>query len=157
MIWWIGFGKVWTRKLVQTLSKAYLVGTRDRFSIGFERVFWSKVSQSLSNKPYLGRLVEYPPLDCLITSFRLLGFLLWFVLGPRGLREAPRDPGNAHGGLWGASRGPSGPGAKNLKTYTFCRALLSGRVPVRYTGHLSRTVGRDVRRGGPGSCKRLLG
>ena len=34
-----------------------------------------------------------------------LGFLLWFVLGPGGLREAPGGPGKAHGGLWGASRG----------------------------------------------------
>ncbi len=28
---WIGFGEVWTRKLVQTLSSTYLGGTRDRF------------------------------------------------------------------------------------------------------------------------------
>ncbi len=27
----IGFGKLWTRKLVQTLSQTYLGGTRDRF------------------------------------------------------------------------------------------------------------------------------
>ncbi len=26
-------------------------------------------------------------------------FLLWFVLGPGGLPEAPGDPGKAHGGL----------------------------------------------------------
>ncbi len=28
---WIGFGEVWTRKLVQTVSKTYLGGTRDSF------------------------------------------------------------------------------------------------------------------------------
>ncbi len=28
---WIGFVEVWTRKLVQTLSKTYVGGTRDRF------------------------------------------------------------------------------------------------------------------------------
>jgi hypothetical protein len=48
-----------------------------------------------------------------------------------GLREAPRGPGKAHGWLWGASRGPRtppGPGSKNTKTNTFCRARLSGRA-----------------------------
>ncbi len=38
--------------------------------------------------------------------------LLWFVLGAGGLRESPGDPGKAHGVLWGASRGPPGPGQK---------------------------------------------
>ncbi len=44
-------------------------------------------------------------------------------------REAPAgpgDPGNAHGGLREASRGPPdppGPGSKNLKTNTFCRPI----------------------------------
>ncbi len=61
-----------------------------------------------------GREVPPPPfldLRCLINSFRFLDFLLWFVLGPGGLREAPGVPGNAHGGCWGSSRGlPELPG-----------------------------------------------
>ncbi len=72
-------------------------------------------------------------LHCLINSFRFLCFLLWFVLGPGGLREAPEGPGNAHGGLWGASPGPPeppGPGSKNITTHTCCGALLSGRGMV---------------------------
>ena len=34
---------------------------------------------------------------CSVNSFRFLGFLLWFVLGPGDLREAPGGPGKAHG------------------------------------------------------------
>ncbi len=34
---------------------------------------------------------------CSVNSFRFLGFLLWFVLGPGGLRETPGGPGKAHG------------------------------------------------------------
>ncbi len=54
------------------------------------------------------RLVVYavcsghPSLHC----FRLLSFLLWFVLGPGGLRKAPGGPGKANGRPWG----PPGPG-----------------------------------------------
>jgi hypothetical protein len=69
-----------------------------------------------------------------VNSFRFLGFLLWLVLGPGGLLETPGGPGKAHGWLWGASRGPPdlpGPGPTNLKTHTFCRALLSGPVLSR--------------------------
>jgi hypothetical protein len=70
-------------------------------------------------------------LICSVKSLRFLGSLLWFVLGPGGLQEAPGDRGNAHGGLSGASREPPdplGPGSENLKVHTFCRVLLSGRV-----------------------------
>ncbi len=45
---WIGFGKVWTRKLVQTPSKTYLGYPRDRFQIRFEPAFWPELSQILS-------------------------------------------------------------------------------------------------------------
>ncbi len=31
-----------------------------------------------------------------VSFFRVLGFLLWFVLGPGGPREAPGGPGKAH-------------------------------------------------------------
>ncbi len=34
---------------------------------------------------------------CSVNSFRFLGFLIGFVLGPGGLREAPGGPGKAHG------------------------------------------------------------
>ncbi len=63
---------------------------------------------------------------CLINCFRFQGFLLWFVLGPGGPREAPGNPGKADGGLWGTSRGPPGPGSAFSKTHIFCRALVSG-------------------------------
>ncbi len=45
---------------------------------------------------------------CSVNSLRFLSFLLWFVLGPGGLREASEGPGKAHGELRGASRGPPG-------------------------------------------------
>ncbi len=45
---WIGFGEVWARKFVQTLSKTYLGDTRDRFYIGLEQVLRSKLPQTLS-------------------------------------------------------------------------------------------------------------
>ncbi len=48
--------------------------------------------------------LEYPFLHCLIDAFRFLGFLLWFVLGPEGLRGASLGPPD-----------PSGPGSKNIK------------------------------------------
>ncbi len=69
-------------------------------------------------------------LHCAVNYFRFLGFLLWFVLGPGSLREAPGGPGKAHGWPSGPSRGlpeRPGPGSKNLKTNMCCRALLSGR------------------------------
>ncbi len=75
-----------------------------------------------------------PLLHRLVNSFRFLGFLLWFVLGPGGLREAPGRPTDspriAQGPLPGAP-GPPGPGSKNLKTNTLCRALVSGRANAR--------------------------
>ncbi len=40
-----------------------------------------------------------------VKVFRLLGFLLCFVLDPGGLREAPGGPGKAHGQLWGGLPG----------------------------------------------------
>jgi hypothetical protein len=43
-----------------------------------------------------------------VNSFRFLCFLLWFVLGPGGPREAPGGPGKAHGWLLWAP----GPGQK---------------------------------------------
>ncbi len=46
--------------------------------------------------------------------------------GPRTPREGPRI---GQGDLPGASRGP-GARVKNLKTYTFCRTLLSGRASL---------------------------
>ncbi len=69
--------------------------------------------------PYAAPPIWRPPemLHCSINSFRFLDFLLWFVLGPGGLREAPGGPGKAQGGLWGASRTLPGPGSKNLKTH----------------------------------------
>jgi hypothetical protein len=75
--------------------------------------------------------LDFATSHCLVNSFRFLDFLLWFVLGPGGLRLAPRGPGKAHGWLWGAPRGPPelpGPGSQNLKNLYFCRALLRGRV-----------------------------
>ncbi len=52
-------------------------------------------------------------LHCSINSFRFLRFLLWFVLGPEGLREAP---GKAHGGLcWASPGAPGAPGARVQK------------------------------------------
>ncbi len=71
-----------------------------------------------------GRTSGSLALNCSINSFRFLSFLLWFVLGPGGFREAPGGPGKAHGGL----RDPPGPGPKNIETNTFCRSPLSGRV-----------------------------
>ncbi len=107
------------------------LGARSWFDLG---LFFK--APSLSPQPQLHRSVN---------SSRFLGFLLWFVLGPGGLREAPGGPGKAHGWLWGASRGPPdtpGPGSKNLKTHTFCRARLSGRVTPLETC-VGRPMGRD--------------
>ncbi len=59
----------------------------------------------------------------------LIGFWVWFVMGPGGLPGGPGGPRNFDGWPWGASRGPPeppGPGPKSLKTNTFRRALLSG-------------------------------
>ena len=49
-----------------------------------------------------------PPLHCSINSFRFLAFLLWFVLGPGGLRRPTEGSGGAS---WG-SPDPPGPGKK---------------------------------------------
>ncbi len=51
------------------------------------------------NTLFFGRFPAFhgQPLHCSVNSFRFLGFLLWFVLGPGGLREAPGGPGKAHG------------------------------------------------------------
>ncbi len=77
---------------------------------------------------YFLQLLSSPLLN---KFFWVLGFLLWFVSGPEGLREAlgrpragPRRP------LWGlpGALGPPIAWSKNLETHTFCRALLSGRV-----------------------------
>ncbi len=70
---------------------------------------WSCVSEVIRIQPWLHHL---------ITSFRFLSFLLWFVLGPGGFREAPGGPGNAHGELCsggspGAPRSPRDPGQTN--------------------------------------------
>jgi hypothetical protein len=46
---------------------------------------------------------------------------------PGGLRRPREGPRRALGGLPGPPD-PPGPGSNNLKTYTFCRALVSGRV-----------------------------
>ncbi len=71
-------------------------------------------------------------LNCLINFFRFLGFLLWFVLGPGGLREAPGSPGRPTEGSGGPSGGPLLPRARveKLKNQTCWGALLSGRVEV---------------------------
>ncbi len=45
---WIGPGEVWASKLAQSLSNTYLGGPLDRFDIGFEQVFWSKLPQTKS-------------------------------------------------------------------------------------------------------------
>ncbi len=55
-------------------------------------------------------------LHCSVNSLRFLGFLLWFVLGPGGLREGPLEvsetPTNSCWGPPGGSRSPPGPGQK---------------------------------------------
>ncbi len=62
-----------------------------------------------------------------VNSLRFLSLLLWFVLGPGGLREAPGRPTDGSGG---PPRGPRTPpaGSRNLKAHTCCRARLSCRV-----------------------------
>ena len=50
--------------------------------------------------------------------------------GPRRLRECPR---RALGSFPGPPD-PSGPGSKNLKTYVFCRALLSAADGLGFRG-----------------------
>ncbi len=85
-------------------------------------------------------------LDCLINSFRFLGFLLWFVVGPGCLQEGPGGPGKVHGGPSGTSRRPQGhpgPGSKNLKTHACCRALLSGPVDFEAMSSSFSDVGRS--------------
>ena len=74
---------------------------------------------------------------CSVNAFRFLGLLLWFVLGPGGLREAPGGPRKAHGWLWELPTGPGlppGPGQHKFKTYTFCKGRLSGRGIVESDG-----------------------
>jgi hypothetical protein len=44
---------------------------------------------------------------CSVASFRFLGLLHWFVLGPGGLREAPGGPG-------GRREAPGGPGKAHI-------------------------------------------
>ena len=56
---WIGFGGAWTRRLVQTLLKTYLGGTRGKFQMVFEQVVWSKLTQILS-KTLSQNPVEHP-------------------------------------------------------------------------------------------------
>ncbi len=61
-------------------------------------------------------------LHCLINSFRFLGFLLWFVLGPGGSREAPGGPGKPHGYPREIHQKPPeapGPGSKKHKNPYF--------------------------------------
>ncbi len=65
----------------------------------------------------------------LINAFRFLGFLLWFVVGPRGLRERPGGPGKTHGEPWRTSRGPPEPPRRKSKKPNFCRARASGDPP----------------------------
>ncbi len=98
------------------------------------------------------RPLKVCPVHCSIIFSRFLGFLLWFVLGPGGLRKDPAGPGKAHGELWGASRGPPDPPVPrsvNLETRNCCRALLSGRVCVQT--HLGRSTssGPILRIAGP--------
>ncbi len=50
-----------------------------------------------------------PELHSLINLLRFVGFLIWFVLGPGGLRKTPRGLGKAHVGLWGPPGGPRTP------------------------------------------------
>ncbi len=57
----IGFGTVWTRKRVQTLSKSHLGYPRNRFQIWYEQVFWSKLPKTLSKTISQKKTVEYPP------------------------------------------------------------------------------------------------
>ncbi len=73
--------------------------------------FWScprrQGGKNRSNNP------RQPRLDCLINPQVFYGFVFWFVLGPGGLREAPGDPGKAHGqGPPGSLRSPRGPGQR---------------------------------------------
>jgi hypothetical protein len=57
---------------------------------------------------------ELAVLHCSVKSFRSLGFLLWFVLGPGGLREAeaPGLPTEGPRGPPGGPRSSRGPGQK---------------------------------------------
>jgi hypothetical protein len=77
---------------------------------------------------------------CSSNSFRFLGFLHWFVLGPGGLWQAPGGPGKAHGELWGGLLTTRGPGQKNPKTNSFCGALLRGQDTEEVT---SRKLPRE--------------
>jgi hypothetical protein len=64
---WIGFGKVWGKQILQILSKTLLGGARSGIYIGFEQVFCHKLSQTLSKtlsrnlvrKPSLGRVTHW--------------------------------------------------------------------------------------------------
>ncbi len=55
--------------------------------------------------------------------------MIWFVLGPKGLREGPGGLWEAHGGPWRDLPGASGvsvAGPNKFKNPTFCRARFSG-------------------------------
>ncbi len=63
-------------------------------------------------------------LDLLTNTFRFLGFLVWFVVDPRGLREGSGGPRKAHGGPWRdfpGALGDPGARAKKAKNQYFLR------------------------------------
>ncbi len=63
-----------------------------------------------------GRRSRRTLLDDSIDSFWLIGFLVWFVVGPRFFLEGPGSPRNPEGWPWVASRGPRGPRSPGQKT-----------------------------------------
>ncbi len=65
-------------------------------------------------------------LDRLVKTFRFLLCLLWFVVGPGGLREGPKAPGRPTESSVGPPGGFRSPRGRGKNTYWFCRALLSG-------------------------------
>jgi hypothetical protein len=73
----------------------------------------------------------------------LIGFLVWFVVGPGGFRVGPGSPRNSGGWpCWASRRSPEppGPGPKNTKTHIVCRALLSGPAQAQVCTVYSQQV-----------------
>ncbi len=86
------------------------------------------VSGRVMSLAYRGHCL-LPLLLCLINSVRFLGFLLWFVSGPGGLREALEGPRRALGGPSGPPGGPQSPGARANKQYLLAICGRNRRKP----------------------------
>ncbi len=71
------------------------------------------VDQILGHFVAIYFLFAGPQLDCSVDSFWLVGFVVWFVVGPGGFWKGPGSPRNPDGRPWGSLTGaPGAPGTR---------------------------------------------